>query len=455
MNRYNIIRDDLTIDPITIITDGLLIGRLLQCEVLLNHPSVSRVQAGIKQMGQEYYLFPIRPSNPVTLNGKPVAENEALASGDVLGVGPFLLTVEINDEALVLRVSLQIGTVISPAHVSSPGVTTDQLVAPGAKKSAQPRAPALSPNKALDIFWDKRIREAGKMMRPSPLFPRSNRRSGKSQFNWVPTSDLRLRWPISYFIWAAVAVALISTLAAYRYANAYAPAALSQVHTTSEFTVVPTIAARTNAGSCTTCHSWKGKMEDRCAECHRGEAFVATITKSHAAAGVGCVACHAEHRGANFDLTDAALRSCTDCHNDANPKTYGGRKVGTPHGGTLGYPVVNGVWSLKAVDDDDWATRNIAIVRLQSDTDEKWRSKQFHALHTERVRLVPGLAGNTEGRMSCSTCHKSFDPIDRDTPRTTCGSCHNGKLGNSSAPNCTSCHVQHLQDQRRWGKQLL
>ena len=48
-NQYHIIRDDLPIDPVTIISEGLLIGRLGQCELLLNHPSVSRVQAGIKQ----------------------------------------------------------------------------------------------------------------------------------------------------------------------------------------------------------------------------------------------------------------------------------------------------------------------------------------------------------------------------------------------------------------------
>ena len=64
MNQYVIIRDDLLVDPVTIISEGLLIGRLLQCELLLNHPSVSRVQAGIKQFGDNYYIFALRPGNP-------------------------------------------------------------------------------------------------------------------------------------------------------------------------------------------------------------------------------------------------------------------------------------------------------------------------------------------------------------------------------------------------------
>ncbi len=49
-----------------------------------------------------------------------------------------------------------------------------------------------------------------------------------------------------------------------------------------------------------------------------------------------------------------ALASCTACHNDSNQKLYNGRKVGTPHGGTFGYPVVNGSWSAKSINDEDW-----------------------------------------------------------------------------------------------------
>ena len=77
-NQYVIIRDDLLIDPVTVITEGLLIGRLMECELLLNHPAVSRAQAGIKHIDDDYYLFPLRPNNPVTLNGKAVEEMRLL-----------------------------------------------------------------------------------------------------------------------------------------------------------------------------------------------------------------------------------------------------------------------------------------------------------------------------------------------------------------------------------------
>src|SRR6267142_3133462 len=129
-NTYIIIRDDLLIDPVTIITEGLLIGRLRDSEVLLNHPSVSRAQAGIKQIESDYYLFALRPENPVKLNGRPVEENEALASRDILDVGPFHLKIDSTEEALVLRVSLRIVTEASGVDASSASLTTADLDEP-------------------------------------------------------------------------------------------------------------------------------------------------------------------------------------------------------------------------------------------------------------------------------------------------------------------------------------
>src|SRR5690349_21757963 len=170
-NQFIIIRQDLTIDAVTIISEGLLIGRLPQCELRLNHPSVSRVQAGIKQFDESYYVFTLRPKNPVILNGRPVEDNEALAEGDILEVGPFQLQVESAEDALAIRVELRIGAKVSEIDLSDPGLTTDKLVAPVEAKGKKPRAAPVAGTKTLDIFWDKRIRDAGKMTRPSPLYP--------------------------------------------------------------------------------------------------------------------------------------------------------------------------------------------------------------------------------------------------------------------------------------------
>jgi len=452
MNKFVIIRDDLPIDPVTVISDGLLIGRLPQCEVLLNHPSVSRIQAGIKQVGDNYYLFALRPRNPVLLNGRPVEENEALAPGDIIEVGPFQLEIDAANDALTIRVELSIGMKPSEIDVSDPGVTTDQLIMVPDGKEKKSRPQPVAGTKALDIFWDKRMREVGKMFRPSPLYPKGGRRSGKTQFNWMPTTDLMSRWPVAFFTWALLIVGLLSVAAAYWYTSAFAPAPISKAHAATQLSLVPTIATMPNSGSCRTCHSLTGHMEQRCASCHNTEAFVATMIKPHEAAGIGCVDCHAEHQGAEFNATQGALASCTACHNDSNQKVYNGRKVGTPHGGTFGYPVVNGAWSAKSISDEYWDLRQLGTTRQPADTDEKWRSNQFHALHDQRVRVAPSMKGNSEGRLSCSSCHKSFAPdVDRTTPRTTCAACHveNGR------PNCTSCHVQHIKDARRWSAAMV
>jgi hypothetical protein len=246
-NRFIIIREDLVQDPVTIISDGLLIGRLVECELLLNHPAVSRAQAGIKEIDDNYYLFSLRPANPPHLNGKAVEQNEALAPGDVIAVGPFLLEIDRNDEGLIIKVALLIG--MEAADNSSPLIgTTQKLVMPEAgKKPKAPRAAPLPGNKTLDIFWDKRIREAGKMVRHSPLFPKSQRRSGKAQFNWTPTSDLARGWPVALLIWGAVIVTVFSVAGVFWFANAYAPAPLSSSHSRNQLAVLPAIAKQPNA----------------------------------------------------------------------------------------------------------------------------------------------------------------------------------------------------------------
>jgi FHA domain-containing protein len=466
-NKYVIIREDLVQDPMTILTEGLLIGRLLECELLLNHPSVSRAQAGIREVSGIYYVFSLRPSNPIKLNGKAVEANEALSAGDSLEVGPFLLDIDRTEDALVITVSLQIGMVVEATDAVSPKLGTTKLspaLLPGEKKvAAKTRAAPLPGDKALDIFWDKRIREAGKMVRPSPLFPKSQRRAGKAQFNWTPTTDLASHWPVSFFLWSAIVVGLLSAAAAYWYTSAYAPAPVSYAHAKSKLDLTPPIAVRANANSCSSCHSFSKTMETSCASCHNTEAFVATVIQPHVEAGVGCVSCHAEHRGTNFKAAAAAVVVCTECHRDANKNAYNGRRVSTPHGGTFGYPVADGKWKWTGFNDTEWALKQIAVTRLPGDTEDKWRSKQFHALHVQRVRAVPGIPGNQQGELSCSSCHKSFNPIDRTTPRTTCGSCHNGSVDpetrqvliSQDKPNCISCHVQHIKDKRQWGSSLL
>ncbi|HEX8922696.1 MAG TPA: FHA domain-containing protein, partial [Pyrinomonadaceae bacterium] len=310
-STFIIERPDLNIDPVTIINDGLLIGRLRACDVILNHPAVSRTHVGIKLIEENFYLFNLRPANLVFLNGRPIERIEALASGDVLEVGPFILNLSQTGSTLVIKVSLRIGVAPIRTDLSSPSLATQKLpsleeVLAGKKrpKPARESAALLASTKALDIFWDKRIREAGKMVRPSSLFPHARKRTGKAQFNWTPTTDLLRRWPLSMLIWGTLGVGLLSLSAMFWFPAVFAPhsftgATISDAHSRKRYTLYPVIANRVNAASCSNCHLMGTSMEANCRSCHQTDAFVASITKPHRDAGIGCITCHAEHKGAD------------------------------------------------------------------------------------------------------------------------------------------------------------
>jgi len=481
-NIFIIVREDLQVDPVTIVADGILIGRLPTCELLLNHPSVSRLHAGITNADDTFYIRNLRPGNPILLNGKPLEEYEALSAGDVLGIGPFSLNVDDFEGALVLKISLQIAATPGEARKEMSGLwelpTTQRLVLPAQPETEQPaegtlkkhhapkaKPPAQPASKALDIFWDKRITAATKMVKPSPLFPLAGRATGKAQSIWTPTNDLKRRWPVAMLTWSVIAVAGLSAASAFLYASAFAPGRIADAHTRPGLTLSPAIANRVNAGSCTSCHALRTSIEVKCASCHATEAFVATVIQPHLNAGIGCIACHEEHRGTQFSMIDNALLSCAGCHNDGNKNSYNGKRAGTPHGGTFGYPVIAGSWKWKGLEADEIEERKatLKLERLPGDTEDQWRSKQFHAVHLYRVRAIAGLPGNKDGELSCSSCHAARDPIDLTTPRTTCAKCHNGQADaragrqviDADKPNCTSCHVQHVKDKRHWNPSLL
>ncbi|HMG73003.1 MAG TPA: FHA domain-containing protein [Pyrinomonadaceae bacterium] len=478
---FLIIREDLQVDPVTIVAEGLLVGRLPTCELLLNHPSVSRLHAGITNAEGEYYIRNLRPGNPIMLNDARLEEYEALADGDVIGIGPFALNIHFLQGNLVIKVSLQIAAtqVDAITRRETSGLwelpTTMGLELPSTPAEGGPAAPkkpparkakpAASSSKALDVFWGKRITAATKTIKPSPLFPLTGRPSGKAQSLWAPTTDLRRRWPASMMLWGAVPIALLSVAGALFYASAFAPAPISDAHTRATMILSPAVANHANAGACTSCHALRESMEAKCASCHATDAFVATVIQPHLNAGIGCVACHSEHRGVEFSAVAGALLSCAECHNDKNKSVYNGKTVSTPHGGTFGYPVINGEWKWTGLDTEELLQRKttLKLERLPSDNEGQWRSKQFHAVHMYRVKAVGGLPGNKEGELSCSSCHNSFSPPDLVTPKTTCAKCHNGQTDPRAGrqviavdkPNCTSCHIQHRLDKRHWNPSLL
>jgi Zn finger protein HypA/HybF involved in hydrogenase expression len=524
-STFYITRDDLDQDRGRYITDGLLIGRGLNCELKLSHQSVSRLQAVIRRVDGKFRIFNLQPSNPFLINGKLNEEigEVPLNAGDVLLIGLYVLVIGHSGEALTIGVErllgyeaddlkqinpeaptqklpnleelfARAGKIPGPGIASEPPPLSAQPPAAGQPAPAPPvtepptpqaapakplapgkaKAPALESTHMLDI-WLLRIQEKAKAFRPSLLFPRVvlNAR-GMDRHRWKRTTDLIQKWYFSILLCGFAGLLLIgflSLLATRWYASAFSPAPLSDAHARRAMDATWMIAKAPNANSCLTCHTTqatRASMEANCAVCHDtgGQPqgmFVASVIPEHQAAGIGCTSCHAEHKGKDFKPAPAALRTCTECHNDNNRRLYNGHAVGTPHGGGFGYPVTNHKWTWKGLDETAWSLKQISFKRASGETDDLWRSKQFHALHLYRVKAAQGMPANKEGEMSCSSCHRTFNPIDRDTPRTTCAACHDGKTDDrtgqtliaADAPNCTSCHVQHIMDKRHWNQSLM
>src|SRR5438105_4927154 len=288
-SKFIINRDDLNVDPLTLVTDGLKIGRAPSCELVLNHPTVSRLHAGINEADGRYYLYNFSYSSGTTLNGRVVAVEsaEVLADGDAVQIGPYFLRVERAGDALSVSVTLEVAMNVGDAE--SRGEAPQGQPPPPDEEEAEVHA-------ALNVFWEKRKREAGKMQRVSPLRPQKPQRVlGKARFNWTPTRDLVRPWPFSVFVWGFALVAVLAVVAAVVYAQSYSPAPISSAHARGQITTQPAIARQANATACTACHTMTASMDKNCASCHQTPAFQPSITDAHKAAGLVCADCHVEH----------------------------------------------------------------------------------------------------------------------------------------------------------------
>src|ERR671939_484252 len=155
-SKFIINREDLNVDPVTLVVDGLRIGRAPSCELVLNHPTVSRLHAGINEADGRFYLYNFSHSSGTTLNGRIVASEsaEVLADGDVVQIGPYFLRLERAGDALSITVALEVA--MTAADAESRGEAPQAL-------GAQPEQPAKEQTElaaALNVFWEKRKREA-------------------------------------------------------------------------------------------------------------------------------------------------------------------------------------------------------------------------------------------------------------------------------------------------------
>lgn len=419
----------------TFYKEGIFIGRLPTCEIVLDDKTVSRIHAAINYADEKYSVVNLSASNVLTLNGRRLApqQNDILADGDTIQIGPYVLQAAIENEGISLEIERRTTEtfVIKPSEL--PAIAEPEAAAPA----------------VLDVFWEKRSRE--KEEQGTRLRPTEKPRPGKAMFNWRPTGDLRPTWRIGLFVWAFLIIGAIAVFGYFRFPSAYAPNALATPHA-AIFDATP-VAVRSNGNSCTTCHTPSEPMENACIKCHQAEQFHASNTRAHEEAGITCTACHKEHRGADFDIGASTIASCAECHNDGNTQTYNGKTVRTAHAGSYGYPVENGVWKWQGVYRE--VADAIPEINFSATGDKDVQAKlsrHFHTVHVYRLTAPPAVKGDARGLVSCSTCHNSFDPVDRETPRQTCAVCHTTSSG--AVANCISCHTQHPYSGRRWSEFL-
>jgi thioredoxin reductase (NADPH) len=501
LSRFVVKRKDSVnaIDDLVIDSEGLSIGRLINNDLSLNHPAVSRVHAGIKQIGKDYWIYNLSESNGTLLNGELV-ERTPLAEGDLVQIGPFQLTVNYSENALRLTIEreLELNPALSQTatFMPTPDVSPESMKTLIVNIPAKSAKPIVTPGgtqrlkmtgkltgimagvdeRALKVFWDKRKREAGKLAEKTPLHPRSAQKTGKAQFNWRPTLDLRKLWRKSYWVWGIGVVALLSLAAVFLYPSTYSPDPVSEAHAKADLSTRG-IAFRPNANSCSECHNVVTGLQNKCIECHNtaGSSAVAasqnpkgfqpqTLIPGHQKANVtACNACHTEHQGTSSASGLLNYGLCVNCHNgkytiEDGPKK--GEKLPVPHGGgSVGLPQL-GV---------DYKWTGWTAERWQK-AFERWENKDLQQAFTaQKLEKVPAVSyikndqfhyihylGKVEDNLACVVCHKDgngnllLDAKSADgikSLREACLKCHvttEDTAGmRANIANCITCHKQH------------
>jgi len=176
-NKFIIIRNDLDTYTVAIETEGLTIGRLTGNDLVLNHPTVSRTHAGIKEVGADYWIVNLSNANGTVLNGALV-ESALLADGDLIQIGPFFLRPTYTGDCLQLEVEMSInplpiavsgtGALQTPGETGEAGKTLmlNRSLAPQREKPTSRATMRLSSagvntgswsaivDPALKVFWD-------------------------------------------------------------------------------------------------------------------------------------------------------------------------------------------------------------------------------------------------------------------------------------------------------------
>ncbi|HLG20669.1 MAG TPA: FHA domain-containing protein [Bdellovibrionota bacterium] len=91
-------RPDGKEETFTVTEKNSYIGRVpVVNEIQIDHPSLSRQHARIKQMKKGYAIYDLRSTNGVLVNGRKIKEGE-LNDGDELRLGDLVFRVKLRDQ---------------------------------------------------------------------------------------------------------------------------------------------------------------------------------------------------------------------------------------------------------------------------------------------------------------------------------------------------------------------
>lgn len=411
---------DKVVDEVVITKAKLRVGQQSDNDLVLNDPAVSPLHAIISKRQKRFWLYDMVDARVTLLNGS-IIENASLTNGDVIHIGPYFLIVAEQAGALTIRVERSLR--VFPLKVSGPLLSPD-LAPPSTPKISKKK------QKKLDLYKEKRKREAGKIASQTPLAPTVLHKPGKARFNWRSSLDLEALWRKFHLLVAGLAVLIAACCGLLIFERVFSPGPLALAHASSQMTAKQ-IALRPSADSCASCHQLFGRMQQQCTACHTvtpqpgsaASGFSPTISVKHRHAQVGCTACHTEHFGADFRPGAVDNTACTNCHN--NQYTYNGNVLGTPHKGATGEPTTG---YIRVNDRIEW-----------KQLPQQDALNGFHGDHPY-------------AREQCGYCHLGTFASEawKQSPKAACQACHAVSFSTAGlaliGPNCATCHRQHGHD---------
>lgn len=90
----------------SLLDDVTVLGRSVDCDIVLQHMSVSRQHAKVSSTDNVYSIEDLQSRNGVFVNGNPLDEPRLLANGDVIQICGYLFSFvlrpshELADEAV-------------------------------------------------------------------------------------------------------------------------------------------------------------------------------------------------------------------------------------------------------------------------------------------------------------------------------------------------------------------